>query len=419
MEVLTRVRSAHADVEVVMMTAHADVESAVAAVKAGAYDFLTKPFTSNDAVALAVSQAAERRRLVHRTEALERELANQAGYGSIVGVSARMREVFRLVEGVASANSTVLILGESGTGKELIARAIHERSTRAQRPLVTVNCGAIPADLVESELFGHTRGAFTGATMAREGLFELADRGTIFLDEVGDLPLPAQVKLLRALQEGEVKRVGSNEPRIVDVRVIAATNVDLRTRIRDGKFREDLYYRLNVIPIVVPALRERRDDIPLLATHFLHQFTLRSGRTVSRISPEAMRELERHDWPGNVRELENAIERSVVLARSDVIEPTDLPFGAHVPTASSPPPAGLDGGGVASSAPGTPSYAELQYSDARKKALWDFERRYVDAVLAKTSGNITQAAKLAGLDRSNFKRVLRRIQTGPGDGDTD
>ena len=419
MQVLERVRTARASVEVVMMTAHADVESAVAAVKAGAYDFLIKPFASNDAVALSVSQAAERQRLVQRTEALERELANAntIGLGSIVGGSARMREVFRLVEGVASANSTVLILGESGTGKELIARAIHERSTRKDRALVTVNCGAIPPDLVESELFGHTRGAFTGATMAREGLFELADRGTIFLDEVGDLPLPAQVKLLRALQEGEVKRVGSNEPRIVDVRVIAATNVDLRSKIRDGKFREDLYYRLNVIPVVIPALRERREDIPRLATHFLHQFTLRTGRVVNRITPDAMSELERHDWPGNVRELENAIERAVVLARGDAIEASDLPFGANASPASIAPPLPGDVGASATPSVAPADFGELAYSDARRRALWDFERRYVEQVLARTDGNITQAAKVAGLDRSNFKRVLRRVQSGPTDAD--
>jgi transcriptional regulator with GAF, ATPase, and Fis domain len=346
---------------------------------------------------------------LHRTEVLERELASAAGYASIVGTSPRMREVFRMVEGVAASNSTILILGESGTGKELVARAIHERSTRAQRQLVVVNCGAIPAELVESELFGHTRGAFTGATMAREGLFELADHGTIFLDEVGDLPLPAQVKLLRALQEGEVKRVGSNEARTVDVRVIAATNVDLRTRIREGKFREDLYYRLNVIAIALPALRERREDIPLLATHFLHQYAVRMGKNLTRITPEAMHELETYDWPGNVRELENAIERAVVLARGDAIDPGDLPFGAHAqppPTLGGPPPA---------QPPAPPeTYAELTYSEARRRALWDFERRYMEAVLARTSGNITQAARTAGLDRSNFKRVLRRIQAGPG-----
>jgi DNA-binding NtrC family response regulator len=420
MDVLERVKSARADVEVVMMTAYADIDSAVTAVKAGAYDFLTKPFPTNDAVAIAVAKAAEHKRLVGRTLELERELEVHEQFGDIIGNSPRMREVFRIAEGVAASTSTVLILGESGTGKELVAHAIHQRSTRADRPLVVVNCGAIPAELVESELFGHTRGAFTGATMAREGLFEAADGGTIFLDEIGDLPLPSQVKLLRTLQDGEVKRIGSNEAKTVDVRVIAATNVDLRTRIREGKFREDLYYRLNVISFVIPPLRERVEDIPLLATHFLRKYARRTGKNVTRIDPDAMRALQSYPWPGNVRELENAIERAVVLAHADTIALGDLPFGE--PTLGALPPVDVPPRASSASQPPAPSmsvgvYADLPYTEARRRAVLDFEREYAAAQLARAHGNISQAARAAGLDRSNFKRVLRRLHSGSTDDD--
>src|SRR5882672_7386754 len=300
LELLEHVREKHDGVEVVMMTAFGDVETAVQAVQAGAYHFLTKPFRSNDEVVLTVAKAAERRRLIDRTHLLEQKLEQQEKFGELIGNSASMREVYRLAVGVAPTASTVLILGESGTGKELTARAIHQNSPRAGRPFVAVNCSAIPVDLVESELFGHVRGAFTGAVNARVGLFEAADKGTVFLDEIGDLPLQAQVKLLRTLQEGEVKRVGSNESVSVDARVIAATNADLKAKIADGRFREDLYYRLRVIVIRVPPLRKRRDDIPLLAYHFLRKYARRMNRDVSRIGVEAMRLLREQKWPGNV-----------------------------------------------------------------------------------------------------------------------
>lgn len=410
MEVLAQVKRDRPDVEVLMMTAYGDVDTAVAAVKAGAYDFFTKPFPSNDAVALAVEQAAEHRRLLGRTRELEHEIDELENalhardrFGDILGTSPRMVEVYRLVEGVAATTSTVLILGESGTGKELVARAIHQRSMRRDKPFVVVNCGAIPSELVESELFGHVKGAFTGATSARQGLFEAADKGTLFLDEVGDLPLSAQVKLLRTLQEGEVKRVGSNEARTVDVRVIAATNVDLRQRVREGRFREDLYYRLDVISIVLPPLRERRQDIPLLANHFLRKYAARTGKRVSSIAPAALRAMETYSWPGNVRELENAIERAVVLARSDTITLEDLPSlrpgASRASTTPSrwPPPTNR-------------SLADLPYTEARRRALIEFERAYVTELLSRARGNISQAAREAGLDRSNFKRVLRRVR---------
>jgi DNA-binding NtrC family response regulator len=271
LELLQRTKEKGIEVEIIMMTAFGDVETAVQAVRAGAYHFLTKPFRSNDEVIVTVAKAAERRQLIDRAQKLEQKLEQQERFGELIGNSTSMQEVYRLAVGVAAASSTVLILGESGTGKELTARAIHQHSSRAGKPFVAVNCSAIPVDLVESELFGHLRGAFTGATATREGLFEVANHGTIFLDEVGDLPPLAQVKLLRTLQEGEIKRVGSNETKLVDVRVVAATNVDLRSRIAEGKFREDLFYRLNVVAIELPPLRARRDDIPLLAYHFLQK----------------------------------------------------------------------------------------------------------------------------------------------------
>ncbi|MDP9036845.1 MAG: sigma-54 dependent transcriptional regulator, partial [Myxococcota bacterium] len=315
LELLARLKAKAIPVEVILMTAFADVDSAVAAMKAGAYHFLTKPFHSNDAVAHAVVKAAEHQRLADRARQLEQVLLSKERFGEIIGDSPQMLEVFRLVEGVAPTSSTVLILGESGTGKELVARAIHQQSPRAKKPFMAVNCGAIPKELVESELFGHVRGAFTGAQTSRAGLFETADGGTILLDEVGDLPLAAQVKLLRVLQEGEIKRVGADEHRTVDVRVLAATNLDLIGRIQAGEFRRDLYYRLNVIAIELPALRDRGDDALLLANHYLQKFARSMQRAQKRLAPDAVRALRDYDWPGNVRELEHAIERAMVLSQ--------------------------------------------------------------------------------------------------------
>ncbi len=400
MQVLDRVRSEHVGVEVIMMTAFGDVETAVKAVRAGAFHFLTKPFRSNDEVVVAVMKAAEHRRLVDRTEMLEKRLEQMEKFGELIGNSPGMQEVYRLAMGVAPTSSTALILGESGTGKELTARAIHQHSPRADAPFVAVNCSAIPVDLVESELFGHVRGAFTGATTTREGLFESANRGTIFLDEVGDLPPLAQVKLLRVLQEGEIKRVGSNETRTVDVRVVAATNVDLKKRIADGRFREDLFYRLNVVAIELPPLRDRAEDVPLLAYHFLEKYAARARRDVRRIAPEAMRLLQRQPWPGNVRELENAIEYAVVFCRDDTLAPTDLPFGRS----SAAPVVGNSTAGATL----PDGLVDLPYREAKIRAVVAFESEYFSAVLRRAGGNISEAARQAGLDRSNFRRAAKR-----------
>ncbi len=407
LELLDHIKREYPGIEVILMTAYGDVETAVRAVRAGAYHFLTKPFRSNDEVVLTVVKATERRRLLDHTAMLERRLEQMEKFGELIGNSRPMQDVYRLATGVAATSSTVLILGESGTGKELTARAIHQHSPRNERPFVAVNCSAIPVDLVESELFGHKRGAFTGATSEREGLFEAANTGTIFLDEVGDLPPQAQVKLLRVLQEGEVKRVGANETRIVDVRVIAATNVELRSRIQEGKFREDLFYRLNVVAISLPPLRDREEDIPLLAYHFLKKYSTRTGRNIQRISGEAMQILQEQSWPGNVRELENAIEYAVVFCRGDEITPDALPMQresrALVPNRQSQKPVGVL----------LPqNLLDLPYRDAKQRAVDLFEVAYFDALLQRTQGNVSEAARQAGLDRSNFRRAVKRSGIG-------
>ena len=406
LEVLRRALSRRPGLAFVMMSGQADVPSAVEALRTGAYHFLTKPFQSSDAVALTVAKAAEHRRLVDRAHELELRLMAQERFGELVGTSAGMASVYRVIDGVASTTSTVLVLGESGTGKELVARAIHQRSPRAGKPFVPVNCAAIPRELVETELFGHVRGAFTGANVARTGLFESASSGTIFLDEVGDLPLSAQVKLLRVLQEGEVKRVGSDETRTVDVRVVAATNVDLPTRIAAGAFRQDLYYRLNVIPITLPPLRERGDDVLVLAAHFAQKLARKMGRPAKPLGPEAVAALRAHTWPGNVRELEHAMEHAFVLSKGETIGPRDLPFAAHVATPLAQA-AGTVAAPATSKAPGS-ELLDLPFPEAKRRVIDAFEDAYLGALMQRCGGNAAEAAREAGLDRSNFRRLLRK-----------
>jgi DNA-binding NtrC family response regulator len=408
LELLTRAKERGSQTEIIMMTGHGTVEEAVAAVKAGAYHFLKKPFESNEAVAITVSQAAEHKRLSLRTRRLEQRLEAQERFGELLGTSPKMVAVYRLIEGVAATTSTVLITGESGTGKELVARAIHQTSGRAQKPFVPVNCAAIPKDLVESELFGHVRGAFTGAQTARTGLFESAHTGTIFLDEVGDLPLAAQVKLLRTLQEGEVKRVGSDETRIVDVRVLAATNVDLKSCIDAGTFRTDLYYRLNVIGVTLPPLRERADDVTLLAYHFLEKYARRLGREARPLGADTLAALLAYSWPGNVRELEHAMERAVVLAQGMEIEARDLP-GEICKEASGSPDRGVASEGSSYALPA--ELAELSFAEAKRIATAEFEDAYLTEILRRAGGNLSEAARQARVDRSNFKRILRKAKS--------
>jgi two-component system response regulator HydG len=405
LELLNAVKHRRPEIEVIMMTGHATVETALAAVKAGAYDYLTKPFEDVELVARAIAKAAERKALFDRNRELELQLRERSGAPEegLVGNSGGIREVTRMIDAVAYSSTTVLVTGESGTGKELVARALHARSPRRAHPFVALNCGALTETLLESELFGHVKGAFTGAQRDQKGLFDAADGGTIFLDEIGDIPPPTQVRLLRVLQEGEIKRVGSADSVRVDVRVIAATHRDLPKLVKTGRFREDLFYRLNVINVPLPPLRDRVEDIPLLAHHFLRRYAERLQKKVRSVSPEALDLLSGYRWPGNVRELENAVERAVVLCRNDTILPSDLPpavTGRTAPLVREAPAGGDEA-----------SWLALSYAAAKEQALRRFEKGYVDALMKSCDNNISAAARKAGMDRSNFKRVLRKYRT--------
>ncbi|MCU0692323.1 MAG: sigma-54 dependent transcriptional regulator [Polyangiaceae bacterium] len=324
MDLLSTLRAKQSDATVIVMSAYGNVEMALEAIKAGAYDYVQKPF-KNDEIVLALRKAEEREALRRENRALREEIRKENRFEDLLAKSAAMQDIFRTVAKVADFKTTVLISGESGVGKELVARAIHARSARALRRFVAVNCGAIPETLLESELFGHRKGAFTDASADRRGLFEEADAGTLFLDEVGELPLPLQVKLLRVLQDETLRRLGDSRDMKVDVRIVAATHRDLVAETKAGRFREDLYYRLNVLPIVVPPLRDRRDDIPLLIDHFLTKNNARLRTNTRGVDPEARRLLLEYSWPGNVRELENSIERAMVLSEGELITPHDLP----------------------------------------------------------------------------------------------
>jgi DNA-binding NtrC family response regulator len=372
-----------ADLPVVILTAFATIETAIAAVNAGAYDYISKPFRMEE-IKIVVRRTLEARRLTRENLQYRQELKARYGPESLVGQSHRMVEIYKLVARVARLDTTVLIQGETGTGKELVARAIHAASARAGRPFVVVDCAALPETLFESELFGHERGAFTGAHTARRGLFETSTGGTCLLDEIGELTAPLQAKLLRALQERAIRRVGGNEPIPVDVRVVVATNRDLRKLVADGGFRDDLYYRLNVVTITVPPLRERAMDVPLLAQHFLEKFARATGRPVKRLAPEALAYLASYHWPGNVRELEHVIERAVALSSSETLLPDDVPphLGQEPERAPRLPAAGM--------------------------TLEDVKRWYVDKVLQETRGNKVRAAELLGIDRRTLYRILDR-----------
>ena len=368
--------------EVVIMTAYAEVPAAVAALKAGAYDYLAKPFAPDDLLR-AVERAADRFRLVQRARLLEDELS--ASESPLIGTSPQLIEVRRLIEKVGRLPIGVLLLGESGTGKEIVARELHRASGRAA--FIAVNCGAIPENLLESELMGSVKGAFTGANHDRRGLIEEADGGTLFLDEIGELPLALQVKLNRFLEEGEIRRVGENHARNVNVRLIAATHRNLEAMVQAGTFRADLYYRLRVVQIHLPPLRERISDLPLLAARFLHAAAARLGTPARRLSPDALLALERALWPGNVRELKHALEHAAVMAPGEVVEVNDLPEQLQA--------------GAPASQPGT-------YRDALERAKEAAGHAYVDALLRRHQGNITAAAIEAGVERETLHRLVRR-----------
>jgi two-component system response regulator AtoC len=384
---LEKYRASDGRALVIVMSAYGDDEAALDAMKRGAYDFIPKPFRA-DQVLLVVRKAIEREGLRQQVQQLNAELAALRAPNGIVGHSAALQQAIAVARKVAKHPSTVLVTGESGSGKELIASLIHTSGPRKDAPFVAVNCGAIPEQLLESELFGHVRGAFTGAVEHRAGLFEEADGGTLFLDEIGELPVALQVKLLRALQEGEVRRIGDNTPHSVDVRVVAATSRDLETEVKAGRFRADLFYRVNVVRIQLPPLRERREDIPELVRHFNGVFNKRLGLAISGVTPGAMRLLMDYSWPGNVRELENVVERAMVLADGAQVDVNHLPPAVQSP--NSKPPAADD---------------DLDLSVKRRTEV--LERMLIERALRQTDGNRTRAARLLDL---SHRALLYKIK---------
>jgi DNA-binding NtrC family response regulator len=378
-EVLKTVKSETFNTDVIIMTAYASVDTAVEAMKKGAYDYIIKPFTM-DELSMLFKNLFEKRTLLKENISLRKFVETTYRPQNMIGESEKMQEVYRLIEQVSQTDVTVLITGESGTGKELIARAIHFSGKRKDRRLVSINCTAIPETLLESELFGYTKGSFTGAVRDKEGLFEHAEGGTILLDEIGDAPVPIQAKLLRTLQEHTIRPIGSNNEIPVDVRVICSTNRDLRKMIQENKFRADLYHRINVISVNIPPLRERSGDVPFLVKHFLNN--------KKKIHPMAVEMLSRYNWPGNVRELKNLIERLVVFAEADTIMPEDISSEIEMPFFSDDD--------------------ELSYNDAKRKITDEFNRTIINRVLLKQNGNVTKAAEALKLDRANFQRLMRK-----------
>ncbi len=391
LDLLKEIKSSDPNAAVVMMTAYTSTRSAIEAMKLGAYDYISKPFDV-DELRLVAQKALERVELVDENVYLRRELEQKYTFANIIGKSSRMQAIFSLIDRVARTGSTVLIHGESGTGKELIARAIHFASPRAQRRFLSINCGALPENLLESELFGHERGAFTGAVREKKGLFHEADRGTLFLDEIGEMTPAMQVKLLRALQERTVRKVGGTQEEPVDVRIIAATNQDLEGKIARGEFREDLYYRINVIPIHLPPLRQRREDIPLLADFFIDKYSRQMEQPPKRLSVEAMRIVEGYDWPGNVRELENLIERLLALAPGETITSRDLPV--HLLTHRR----GGSADGITLPREGLDLEAYLD----------EVRAQLMTQALERTSGVQTQAAELLGMSFRSFRYYAKK-----------
>jgi DNA-binding NtrC family response regulator len=407
LDVLEDIRRLDDELPVVMITAYGTIESAVAATKQGAFHYFPKPF-KNDEVLLVIRNAVDRRRLVRENRDLRDQLRSGAHrYDEIIGGSAKMKAVYDLISRAAPSRATVLIQGESGTGKELVARAFHRRSARADRPFITVNSGNLPPDLLESNLFGHVKGAFTGAVYPKKGLFEVADKGTIFFDEIGNIPLDTQAKLLRVIQEREFMRLGGTETIKVDVRIIAATNVDLRAMTKTGAFREDLYYRLNVITITLPSLRERKDDIPLLVQHFLDKYAEESHKPSLILTPAAMDRLMAYDWPGNVRELENVIERAVVLSGDREIDVDLIPD--HV---------------SANPILGVPDVSIPTEGIHFREVIIGHERRYIEAALEAAGGVQKKAAELLHIKPTTLNEMIkrygirpRRRRGGPGEPD--
>jgi len=390
LQVLETAKQMQPDLAVVIMTAYATVETAVEAMKHGAYDYLVKPFDPEELSLMMVKIVAQQQ-LVRENVLLRKVLKRDFHFRDMVSKNPGMHKVFDLARSAARSQSTILILGESGTGKELLARAVHAESPRQQAPFVAVSCAALTETLLESELFGHERGAFTGAVARRKGKFESAHNGTLFLDEIGDITAKLQLDLLRVLEDRRFFRVGGSEPVEVDVRIIAATNRDLRKAVDDGSFREDLFYRLNVIPITLPPLRDRREDIPLLVTHFLEHLTIETDRRIEGVSAEALALLMKYDWPGNVRELRNILERGLVVAKGQLIQPDDLGLSAS---------------------------ASRQDTFDTSLTLEEVERRHITAVLQAAGGNVTQAARTLDIDRVTLYNKIKKygLRRGEDDG---
>ncbi len=383
LELTKKVKELNAELPVILVTAFGSIESAITGIRNGAFDYLTKPFKLNELL-INVERGLNFYRLHHQNKILRREIQKTFEHGSLIGKSKVMQQVFELIERVSTANANILITGESGTGKEVVARMIHNIGPRAESPFIAVNCTAIPDTLLESELFGHAKGSFTGAYQRKKGLFEEADGGTIFLDEIGDMDLALQAKLLRVIQERKIRPVGDNIVKDIDVRIIAATHKDLKAAIKSGLFREDLYYRLSVIPVVIPALRHRKDDIPILATHFLGKYVAQNGGGPRGFTQAALQSLMNMRWDGNVRELENLIERLVVMTSHPVIQDTDIP---------------------------TPEMANIEdfYGDSTRDlpTLEQLEKRYMQLVLEKTGGKKDKAAHVLGINRRTLYRKER------------
>ena len=382
-EMIKKAKEIQPDIEVIIITAYASIPTAIAAMKEGAYDYIEKPFCP-ERTEFLVKKLAEHQQLVEENLSLRQRLEDHYRFENIITKSSRMQRVIELIKVVAKSNATVLITGETGTGKELVARAIHSQSHRRGKPFIAISCAALPESLLESELFGHEKGSFTGAYAQKKGKFEVANGGTLFLDEVGEMSANIQVHLLRVLEEKEFTRVGGNEPIKVDVRVISATNKEPKRAIEKGEFREDLYYRLNVVTIELPPLRERKEDIPLLAQHFLNKFAQENHKEITEFSPEAMEFLLSYDWPGNIRELENAIERAVILAKDSLITIAGLPQ-KNMPLARSAMP---------------------------RKNLREVEKDHILNVLSETGGNYSEAARILGITRMTLYKKARECSLG-------
>lgn len=406
LEVLREMLAVQREAAVIMITAYGDIKTAVEAMKLGAADYLSKPFEFEE-IKLAIDKVLKVLELKNKVQLLEYQ-ADKFLYEDMIGSSSAMRGVFETIAKVAeSPDTTILIMGESGTGKELVAKAIHNKSQRKDKPFVTVNCTALQAQLLESELFGHERGAFTDAKTMKKGLFEVADGGTIFLDEVGDMSVGVQSQLLRVLEELAFRRLGGTKDIAVNVRIIAASNKNLTQEVEVGRFRDDLYFRLQVVPIIIPPLRERKEDILLLINYFISDYNARLNRAIEGISPEALEALKRYDWPGNVRELKNVLERIAILCNPREIGFTDLPI--EIIKSSGPLQIEKKDAqqGIHSTAEDY-ALAGLDYQEARQRAMEAFEKKYVQAMLAAHQGNVSQSAQAAHLDRSSFHRLMKK-----------